>query len=276
VTVAYAQSGAAPDAKGESLDKMSKEVNNPLSSLTLFTNVFSYTALDGVIEKGDQDNVTWLVQPALPMTLGKDWMAVHRPLLPIMLKQSALNSSTGDFEDVEGIGDFQYVLLVGQNKLNDLFLGPGRYIWAGGLTTRFPTASDDRLGQEKFSVGPSVLGAFIGKKWTLALFAQHWSSVAGEGSREDVNESSLQYIYWYSLPDAWQIGAGPTITVNWQADEDDRWNVPVGLGVSKMVRFGKLPVKFVLEGAYSVVKEDLLGADWSVQLKVVPVLPSFF
>ena len=31
----------------------------------------------------------------------------------------------------------------------------------------------------------------------------------------------------------------PIITANWNADSDERWTVPIGAGIGKIVRFGR-------------------------------------
>jgi hypothetical protein len=78
------------------------------------------------------------------------------------------------------------------------------------------------------------------------------------------------------LPGAWSIGAGPSITYNWEADEGDRLTVPIGLGVTKTVRFGKIPAKLRAEIHYSVVRPDTFGEKWNIRLQITPVIKSPF
>lgn len=87
---------------------------------------------------------------------------------------------------------------------------------------------------------------------------------------------NLQYFLQYILPDNWQVGMAPNITVNWKADGDNKLNLPIGLGVGKLFRFGKLPVKFTLEVDYSVVRPDDFSQRWLVRLQMIPVLPALF
>jgi hypothetical protein len=76
------------------------------------------------------------------------------------------------------------------------------------------------------------------------------------------------------LPGEWQIGMSPNITMNWEADPDNRFTVPVGLGVGKLIKLGKLPVKIQLQGQYSVIHPDDHGQRWNFQLQVTPVIPN--
>ena len=65
---------------------------------------------------------------------------------------------------------------------------------------------------------------------------------------------------------------GPTITADWEEDGDDRWKVPFGGGVGKLVRFGKLPVDLKAQGFVNAVKPGG-AADWSLQLQIKFLFP---
>ena len=88
--------------------------------------------------------------------------------------------------------------------------------------------------------------------------------------------TDLQYVVRYSLPKAWSIGAGPSITYDWEAETGDRWTVPVGLGVNKTVRVGRLPKKLRAEILYSNFRPDSLGEKWNLRLQITPVIKSPF
>jgi hypothetical protein len=52
---------------------------------------------------------------------------------------------------------------------------------------------------------------------------------------------------------------------------------PVGLGVGKTVRIGKLPVQFYVEADYFAVRpDDTPGPRWSIDIQMVPVIPELF
>jgi hypothetical protein len=69
---------------------------------------------------------------------------------------------------------------------------------------------------------------------------------------------------------------GPTVTADWEADSENRWTVSVWLGVTKMVRFGKMPVKFIVEIQYSVIMPEVYGTQWKFLFRFAPVIPSPF
>ena len=66
----------------------------------------------------------------------------------------------------------------------------------------------------------------------------------------------------------------PNILIDWKADSDNKLTLPVGIGVGKLFKFGRLPIKFILQGQYAVIHPDDFGQRWNIQLQIVPVLPS--
>ena len=81
------------------------------------------------------------------------------------------------------------------------------------------------------------------------------------------------------LPDGngWQLAAGPTITYDWAADNNgNRWQVPVGFGVSKTTMIGKIPFKFAVEVQHYLEQPDAFGPEWFVKFKVTPVVQNPF
>jgi hypothetical protein len=51
------------------------------------------------------------------------------------------------------------------------------------------------------------------------------------------------------------------------------WTVPVGLGLAKVVKLGRLPVKLQLAVQYMPVHPRISGQEWNVQVSITPVLP---
>ena len=100
-------------------------------------------------------------------------------------------------------------------------------------------------------------------------------SVAGDSDRDDVNLMNLQYFWYYSISPTMSIGAMPNIIANWEVDSDDRWTVPVGIGINKTINIGKVPVRFGLEYHHSAIQPDNIpGANWDIRFFVIPAAPS--
>ena len=158
-------------------------------------------------------------------------------------------------------------------------IGPDKadgWVWGAGATFKFPTASDPVNSQGKYQAGPAAMLLKMGRPWVYGFIFQHWSSFAGDDQYEDTGFTDFQYIIRYILPKAWSVGAGPSITYNHEAESGDRLTVPIGLGVTKTVRVGKLPVKLRAEAHYSVIRPDSYGEVWNFRLQFTPVIKSPF
>ena len=60
---------------------------------------------------------------------------------------------------------------------------------------------------------------------------------------------NLQYFFQYFLPRGWAIGTSPNMLVNWYTSGGNKVTFPIGVQVSKVQKFGRLPVKFCHSGA---------------------------
>ena len=127
-------------------------------------------------------------------------------------------------------------------------------------------------------VGPSGVLAFIGKKFILGGLYQQWLSYAegGNGSGANQNFSWLNMFYFLNFEDGWQVGGTPIITADWEADSDDRWTVPIGLGVYKTSFFGKMPIKMGAEMQWMPISPDTYGQNWNIRITIAPIIPSLF
>ena len=82
-----------------------------------------------------------------------------------------------------------------------------------------PTATDDKLGAEKWGAGISGVVLTQTGKWTLGVLANNVWSFAGESDRDEVNQFLVQYFVVYNLPKQWYLTSSPIITANWEAGQ---------------------------------------------------------
>lgn len=68
--------------------------------------------------------------------------------------------------------------------------------------------------------------------------------------------------------------SSPIITSNWEARGSDHWTVPVGGGVGKLSRVGKLPINTKLDAYYNAEKPKF-GPNWLLRFEVQFLLPDF-
>lgn len=269
-SLAMAQTAPQDDLASADLGEIDRRLNNPLTSLWSLTFQNNTSAYQGDAIDGTEYSNNFFFQPFLPFEVGaeKQAMITLRPVFPLVTQPVFDDPGAREsHEHVTGLGDIQLLTLAGPNS------GKG-VVWGAGATFRFPTASKDELGQGKYQAGPAAMIFYMGKPWTLGLLAQHWSSFAGDDDRDSVSQTDIQYVIRRSIPGAMSIGMGPTISVDWKADSDNRLTVPVGLGITKTTRWGKTPFKLRAEVHYSVISPDDYGSTWNLRLQVTPVIPS--
>lgn len=162
-------------------------------------------------------------------------------------------------------GDFTYQAFFSPAK-------PGKVIWGVGPAFVFPTNTNDRLGVDKWSAGPAIVALAKPGHWLVGVLVQNVWSYAGDDDAPDVNFLSFQYFINYNFKSGWYISSTPTISADWEADSDDRWTVPFGGGVGRLVKFGKQPVDIKGQAFWNAVKPDG-AADWALQLQFKLLFP---
>ena len=275
--------------------QIAKMMDNPVGSLVFVANQFYWTQLKGPHIDGSLDAYPYKLIPTFPIPIGESWNLINRPVFSVMsvpfkkevgnligMGPSEIRQQPGLFSTIRdpfgrttGIGDFSYVGLFSPKKPDKV--GTGIFVWGLGPTFIFPTASEDLLGQGKYQAGPAGVAAYIGKKWALGLFPQHWWSYAGDSAREHTNLTNVQYFIYYNVTDTVKVGMGPNVTIDWTASGgNNAVTLPVGLGVNWMTKVGKLPVRFGVEGYYSVIHPvDSMGSRFSLKFTITPVIPTF-
>jgi hypothetical protein len=84
----------------------------------------------------------------------------------------------------------------------------------------------------------------------------------------------LQPFLNYNLPKGWYLTTGPIITANWEANEKNRWTIPIGGGIGRIFKIGRQPLNATLQAYYNVEKPDVTGADWQLRAQLVFLFPT--
>jgi len=270
-----AQTSATAAAQGgASVAEIGKKLSDPLSDVWALFTEFDYTRSKGDLSGGNnQSGYSMLFQPIMPFKLTKDWKMITRPVVPISFSvpvPRADGLAGVEFKDRSGLGDISLPLIFTPVPKE------GQHLTLGaGPTFVFPTATSDYLGTNTWELGPAGVVVYKTPKFTAGALAQYWWSYAKTGNGTvDTSHGALLYFLWFNLPDAWQVGTGPTVTYNNKADSGNQWNLPVGLMAAKTVKFGKLPVKFQFGVEKSIVRQDDFGKDWTIKLNIIPVIPA--
>ena len=293
-------SEGASGSEGMSLEEISRMMDNPLGNLWILFMENDLMRYRGDPAPGSKWINAFTIQPILPVPLTKNWNLVTRPIIPFLtaprLKLEAPtfgdcpgNCNTEPSPDDlllsnvrgsrhNGWGDIMVWSMLSPAEPRELSDG-SKFVWGAGPAVRLPTATEDQFGSERYSLGPSSVFMRLPAKdgrWTFGLFNQHhlWS-FAGDDDRARVKTSQIQYIWYWKPPieGEWSIGAAPMIDINWEADSEDRYSVPLGIGASKTTFLGPMPVRFGVEFNWFVKSPDNYGKKFMFKFYIVPVIP---
>jgi hypothetical protein len=232
-------------------DEVSKETENPVSHQITLPLRYQADLLDGadLLTKS-----TFEVDYALvPFRLNDDWSLITRTKLPA----EALPPKKAGDPWSDGLG----------NGYTAFFLSPehGRdFYWGVGPVLSYP-ATDSLLGATKWGSGPSV--AFLHKDaspWVLGLVANNIWTFDGATGSNATNQMLLNPFISYHFADGWALSSSPEITANWIAT-GNKWTVPVGGGVSRVVRIGELPLKLEVAAYYNAIRPTASQDPWQLQ-----------
>jgi hypothetical protein len=244
----------------ESASELNRKLTNPVSSIWSISNQFNNFELNN----GQWSN-NWNFQPVMPVSLTKDLNLITRPVMPFY-NIVPHETSPGEFARDAGLGDLTLLELLSPAN-------SGNWVLGAGPTAIFPTATSHFTGQGKWQLGPSVVIGYLTKQYFIGVFPQQWWSIGGEHGRPDTNQMNLQPIATIFFGEGWSFGYSGNILADWTAPSEDVWTVPIGLGLGKVVKLGRLPVKIQLAVQYMPVHPRISGQEWNVQLQITPVIP---
>jgi hypothetical protein len=251
-------SDAAASAAGASTQDLQKATQNPVASL--ITVPIQNNSNFGIDPFGRIQDVL-NIQPVIPARISENWMLITRIIQPIVWQPYANQTTGGEF----GFGDMNPTFFLSPAK-------PGKIIWGFGPAFLIPTATNTILGQGKFGIGPSAVALIQPGHWTIGALVNNVWSVAGSSNRPDVNQMTLQYFINYNLPKGWYLSSGPIITANWEVSSPNRWTVPAGGGIGRIMRIGFQPVNISAQFYGSPVRPSG-SSPWSMRLAIAFLFP---
>jgi hypothetical protein len=245
-----------------SAEELAKLAQNPVGNL-ISVPFQNNTNFNVGPEDGTQNILN--IQPVIPISVNEDWNVITRTIMPLIWQPGFVAGQDTEF----GLGDIQF----------NAFLSPsmpsaGGLIWGAGAIMQLPTNTNDRLGNDRWGLGPTAVALHLqkGDPWVFgALVNNVWS--VGSGDSAAYNNFLLQPFVNYNFSEGFYLTSAPIITANWKASNDDRWTVPLGGGVGKIFHIGRLPVNTQLSAYYNVVTPDNGGADWQMRVQVQLMFP---
>ena len=223
-TPAAKNAAAAPSAEAEA--------NNPLAKFQAF-NMHNYYVPALSEAEGQKANTFWFryAQP-----VGK-WL--FRGSLPVQRAPTGVGLTTS------GLGDFSaflaYLFNTGNPKVS-FGLGPQFTV---------PTASDKITGAGKWQ------GGFATTYFNATSPTLQWGGLvtwqmdfAGDSERPGTNVLAVQPFYFVQLGGGLYVRGAPAMVFNM---ENDSYNVPVGLGLGKVVRGGSKVFNIWIEPQFTIL-----------------------
>lgn len=236
----------------EEYPELTRKLLNPLARILSIPTSFEY--LEGAGAAGKGQSLTARVAPRVPFVLNDEWHLISKTDLAWTTQENVIGSSKQ-----EGLTDLTQTLFFSPDRS----LGWGLY-WGVGPTFVLPTSTDDFLGTDKFSIGPSAAIYKQAGGWTSGVLLNHVWSVAGNDDANYVSASRIEPLIAYSTPTATTIGVGAEINHNWQAES---WIIPVELRVSQLTMIYGAPIQWSIGGKHYF--SDAEGApDWGAFFQV--------
>ena len=86
------------------------------------------------------------------------------------------------------------------------------------------------------------------------------------------NNGLVQPFLNYNFEGGAYLTSSPLMTVNWKAAGSQQWTVPMGAGVGKLFKIGKLPVNTQISWYCNVVRPDF-APTWNIRAQVQFMFP---
>lgn len=247
-----------------SVAEIAAELSNPNTALGTMNFLLDVTSFKGDLPGAGSASATKLTfQPGMPYPITDTANFFVRPLIPLVIKQD-VPAAGGFAEKTFELGDIGYDIAVFNTSSKGI-------IYGGGVAGLMPTATDDALGLDQWTLGPEVVLAIVRPWGTLGIIASHQWDVAGD-NKDDTSITGGQYFYNLNLKAGWVVGAGPTFSYNHEAASGNKLTLPLGIGVTKTTVINGKPWRFGVQYWYYVETPELFGPQHAVRFQVSPVV----
>jgi len=254
--------GSAQGAQKNGDAELAQELSNPLADLMSIPFQMNYDRNIGPRDDGKKLQTN--IQPVIPFGLNEDWNLISRTIMPVIYQDDIFPGAGSQF----GLGDINLSLFFSPKKPTSRGV-----TWGLGPVLLLPTATDDLLGADKWGAGPAAVALAVRGPWTIGFLANHVWSYAGDSDRQDISSTFVQPFAAYTWPSAWTVSLQSESTYNWKTE---KWSVPINAAVSKLVRWGKLPVNLQAGTGYWVESSDTGPEGFRFRLQATFVLPKLF
>lgn len=252
---------AAASAQGNDAASLAKAAQNPIADMISVPLQYNINFDTGPLE-GTQHLLN--IQPVYPINLNSEWNLITRTIVPVISQPAFAAGQDREF----GIGDIQFSAFFSPKQ------AVGGWVWGAGVIAQLDSATNDRLGQGAWGLGPTAVALHLGQTWVYGALINNVWSVSTDAGRPRVNQMLLQPFLNYNFPDhpGRYLSFSPIITANWEAESGQRWLVPLGIGIGQIMKFGQQPVNLQAGAYYNVERPDY-ASRWQVRLQMQFLFP---
>jgi hypothetical protein len=136
-----------------------------------------------------------------------------------------------------------------------------------GPVFTFPSATDDLLGSQKYTVGPGVHFSTESERLTAGFFLWQSWSFAGDPSKKEVNQLFGKPFLIYEMTEKWHLVYVPLgMSCSWHTS-GDKWTVPIGGGIRRLFKIGhqKMGLQFQ---AFDYVARKEKDPEWELRATI--------
>lgn len=211
-----------------SQDSLAVQLQNPLAKLVVFPVNIDYNY---GFEPHNGSRVTVQLEPVIPAKLSANWRMIIRAVAPFVTQSDIVF----DGENETGLRDFTLSAFFVPTQLsrNGLSFGFGPVV-------SLPTATNNFLGTEKWSVGPTAVLLKQANKFTAGILVNQSWSVAGNSDRDDVSTFLFQPFVSQVFNKGWSILGATEILLDWN---NDTTNGTAYVLAQKLINLGELPLQ---------------------------------
>ena len=250
----------------KSVEEIAREMVNPLAAFWRFDYIYERRNYQGSIpgaddQKGtvhnfqftmpfrEKDGKGWVFRFALPYHPDQPIYWADRGYAEWLIRQEDPTLQEGGFweETHSHTNDVTFDLAYGGVSESGRILNYG----VAGI---LPTSSDTSNNRQQFIMGPAVNIGQITDWGVYGVLASHYIDLIEKRDKgsPDTTQTTLQVYFSYDLGRGWQLISNPVITYDWEADSSNKLNLPLGAGIAKTIKVGKIPLRFTAEAQYFV------------------------
>lgn len=205
---------------------ISRQLANPISNLIQIPIDFTFDSNLGRNDEGERAVMT--IKPVIPFSISENWNVISRTVVPIVSLNDVIPGSSSE----SGLGDTVQSFFFSPKTLGD-----SGWIWGAGPVFIVPTSTNEFTGVGESGAGITAVALKQqGKSWTYGALVNSIWDINGD---TPIETSLIQPFVSFRTANSISFSLNAEATFEGVGNE---WSVPVKFSVSKLFRFGRLPV----------------------------------